>query len=139
MLCALQQQPPRNCGILRGPERSRHAWGYNPLEQRSQRRTYAAIPVEIRGVDAQGQSFEETTEAVEVSRRGLSIHTLRDLPLHSSLTVVLPGRGPVRPGEGPSDFFASAAVVGVRPEGETKRVSLRFVGATLATYTAETA
>jgi hypothetical protein len=54
------------------------------------------------------------------------------------LTVVLPGRGPVRPGEGPSDFFVSAAVVGVRQEGEMNRVSLRFVGATLSTYTAET-
>lgn len=108
------------------------------MEQRRQRRTQAAVPVQIRGVDAQGESFEETTEALEVSRRGLSLHTRRDLPLNSSLTVVLPGRGPVRPGEGPSDFFVSAAVVGVRQEGEMNRVSLRFVGATLSTYTAET-
>jgi hypothetical protein len=108
------------------------------LDQRSQRRTYAAVPVQIRGADAQGESFEETTEALEVSRRGLSLHTRRDLPLHSSLTVVLPGRGPTRPGEGPTDFFATAAVVGVRQEGEMNRVSLRFVGATLSTYTAET-
>jgi hypothetical protein len=108
------------------------------LEQRSQRRTHAAVPVQIRGVDAQGESFEEATEALEVSRRGLSLRTRRDLPLQSSLTVVLPGRGPVRPGEGPSDFFASAAVVRVQPEGEMYRISLRFVGATLSTYTAET-
>jgi hypothetical protein len=108
------------------------------MEHRSQRRTRAAIPVEIRGVDAQGESFEETTEALEVSRRGLSLHTRRDLPLNSPLTVVIPGRGPVRPGAGPSDFFVSAAVVGVRQEGEMNRVSLRFVGATLSTYTAET-
>ena len=107
------------------------------MEHRSQRRTHAAIPIEIRGVDAQGKSFEETTEALEVSRRGLSLHTRRDLLLNSSLTVVIPGRGPVRPGEGPSDFFAGAAVVGVRQEGELNRVSLRFVGATLSTYTAE--
>jgi hypothetical protein len=107
------------------------------MEQRRQRRTQAAVPVQIRGVDAQGESFEETTEALEVSRRGLSLHTRRDLPLNSSLTVVIPGRGPTRPGEGPSDFFASAAVIGVRQEGEMNRVSLRFVGATLSTYTAE--
>jgi hypothetical protein len=107
------------------------------LEQRTQRRTHAAIPVQVRGVDAQGDSFEENTEALEVSRRGLSLYTRRALPLHSSLTVVIPGRGPVRPGEGPSDFFASAAVVGVQKEGEMNRVSLRFVGATLSTYTAE--
>jgi hypothetical protein len=94
--------------------------------------------VQIQGVDARGESFEEATEALEVSRRGLSLRTRRDLPLQSSLTVVLPGRGPVRPGEGPSDFFASAAVVRVQPEGEMYRISLRFVGATLSTYTAET-
>jgi len=108
------------------------------LEHRSQRRTHAAVPVQIRGLDAQGESFEETTEALEVSRRGLSLHTRRDLPLHSSVTVVLPGRGPSRPAEGPSDFFATAAVVGVRQEGEMNRVSLRFIGATLSTYTSET-
>lgn len=108
------------------------------MEQRSQRRTRAAVPVQIQGVDAQGESFEETTEALEVSRRGLSFHTRRDLPLNGALTVVIPGRGPVRPGEGPSDFFATAAVVRVQQEGETHRVSLRFVGATLSTYTSET-
>lgn len=108
------------------------------MEQRRQRRTRAAVPVQIQGVDARGESFEEATEALEVSRRGLSLRTRRDLPLQSSLTVVLPGRGPVRPGEGPSDFFASAAVVRVQPEGEMYRISLRFVGATLSTYTAET-
>lgn len=110
------------------------------MEQRAQRRTHAAIPVQIRGVDAQGESFEEWTEAMEVSRRGLSVLTRRDLPLHTSLTVTIPGRGPSRPGEGPSDFFASASVVRVdKKEGETHRVGIRFVGATLLTYTAETA
>jgi hypothetical protein len=107
------------------------------VEQRSQRRIRAAVPVEIRGVDAQGEAFEEFTEAQDVSRRGLSVLTKRDLPLHTSLTVLLPGRGPVRPGEGPTDFFASAAVVRVEKEGEMNRVAIRFVGATLATYTAE--
>lgn len=108
------------------------------MEQRSQRRTHAAIPVQLRGVDAQGASFEEWNEAVEVSRRGLSVLTRRDLPLHTGLTVTIPGRGPSRPGEGPSDFFASASVVRVDQEGETYRVGIRFVGATLSTYTAET-
>jgi len=108
------------------------------VEQRSQRRIHAAVPVQIRGVDARGEAFEESTEAVEVSRRGLSLLTKRDLPLYSSLTVVLPGRGPSRPGEGPTDFFSTAAVVRVEKEGELNRVSIRFVGATLSTYTAET-
>jgi len=108
------------------------------VEQRSQRRIHAAVPVQIRGVDARGEAFEESTEALEVSRRGLSLLTKRDLPLYSSLTVVIPGLGPSRPGEGPTDFFSTAAVVRVEKEGETYRVSIRFVGATLSTYTAET-
>lgn len=108
------------------------------MEQRSQRRIHAAVPVQIRGVDARGETFEESTEALEVSRRGLSLLTKRDLLLYTSLTVVIPGRGPSRPGEGPTDFFSTAAVVRVEKEGEMNRVSIRFVGATLSTYTAET-
>lgn len=108
------------------------------MEQRSQRRIHAAVPIEVRGVDAQGQAFEESTEALDVSRRGLSFLISRELPALTSLTVVLPGRGPSRPGEGPTDFFSNAVVVRVQKEGELSRVSIRFVGATLAVYTAET-
>jgi hypothetical protein len=108
------------------------------VEQRSQRRIHAAVPVQIRGVDARGEAFEESTEALEVSRRGLSLLTKRELPLFTSLTVVIPGRGPARPGEGAADFFSTAAVVRVEKEGEMNRVGIRFVGATLSTYTAET-
>jgi hypothetical protein len=107
------------------------------VEQRRQRRIHAAVPVQIRGVDARGEAFEESTEALEVSRRGLSLLTKRELPLYSALTVVIPGRGPTRPGEGPTDFFSTAAVVRVDKEGEMNRVGIRFVGATLSTYTAE--
>ncbi len=107
------------------------------MEQRKQRRTEAAVPVHLQGVDAKGESFEESTEATNVSRRGLSLLTRRDLPLYSTLTIVLPGRGPVRPGEGATDFFANAAVVRVEKVGEMNRVGIRFVGATLTTYTAE--
>jgi hypothetical protein len=106
-------------------------------ERRSQRRIEAAVPIHVRGVDDQGQEFEESTEALEVSRRGLSFSTQRELPLFASLTVVIPGRGPTRPGEGATDFFANAAVVRVTKEGETSRVSLRFIGATLPVYTSE--
>jgi PilZ domain len=108
------------------------------LEQRSQRRTHAAVPVELAGVDAQGETFKDWTEAVEVSRRGLSVLTRRDLPVYTTLAVTLPGRGPVRPGEGATDFFANATVVRSEKSGEANRVSIRFIGATLATYTAET-
>ena len=107
-------------------------------QKRSQKRIQAAVPVQIRGVDAQGEAFEETTDAAEVSRRGFSMLTKRNLPVYTSLTVVIPGRGPTRPGEGPTDFFATASVVRVEKEGEIYRVSIRFVGATLSTYTSET-
>lgn len=109
------------------------------MEHRAQHRIHSAVPVQIRGVDARGEAFEEFTEAVEVSRRGLSVLTRRELAVYTSLTVVLPGRGPTRSGEGAADFFATASVVRVSKEGEMNQVSLRFVGATLSTYTAETA
>jgi len=109
-----------------------------PVEQRSQRRIHAAVPIEVRGVDAQGHAFEESTEALDVSRRGLCFLTSRELPAFTNLTVVIPGRGPSRPGEGPTDFFSNAAVVRVTKEGVLNRVSIRFVGATLPVYTAET-
>jgi PilZ domain len=106
-------------------------------EQRSQRRVHAAIPVQISGTDAKGETFEEWIDAEEVSRRGVSVITRRDLPVYTALNVTIPGRGPMRPGEGPTDFNAEASVVRVKKEGETNRVSIRFVGATLAIYTAE--
>ena len=109
------------------------------MEQRRQRRIEAAVPVEIRGVNAQGEPFEESTTALNVSRRGVSILTKQELPLYASLTIVIPGRGPSRPGEGPSDFFATATVVRVEKSGDRNLLGIRFVGATLTTYTAETA
>jgi hypothetical protein len=109
------------------------------VEQRSQRRVHAAIPVQIRGTDAKGDAFEEWFDVEEVSRRGLSVITKRDLPVFTQLSVTIPGRGPTRPGEGPTDFFAEASVVRVKKAGEANLISIRFVGATLAIYTAESA
>lgn len=106
-------------------------------EQRSQRRVQAAIPIQIRGTDARGDEFEEWCDAEEVSRRGLSVKTRRELPVDTNLSVTIPGRGPVRAGEGATDFFSEASVVRVLKEGEMNRISVRFVGATLAIYTAE--
>jgi len=108
------------------------------VDQRSQRRIEAAVPVQIRGVDADGVAFDDSTEALEVSRRGLSLLTKRNLPIFTSVTIVLPGRGPKRPGERPTDFFANASVVRVSKEGEMNLVGIRFIGATLTTYSAET-
>ena len=109
----------------------------NDTGQRSQRRTASAVPVQIRGISVEGEAFEDLTEAIEVSRRGLSLLSKRNLPLFTAVTIVLPGRGPKRPGEGATDFFAHASVVRVVKEGEIYRVGIRFIGSTLTTYTAE--
>lgn len=108
------------------------------VDKRCQRRIEAAIRVQIRGVDADGVAFDDAAEAIEVSRRGLSLLTKRNLPVFTSVTVVLPGRGPKRPGEGSTDFFANATVVRAEKDGEMNLVGIRFIGATLTTYSAET-
>jgi len=106
-------------------------------ERRAQRRVKTAIPIRVRGVDAKGMEFEVSTETVEISRRGLSFLTDRELKTPATLTVVIPGRGPYT-GAGPIDFFSTAAVVRILKEAESYRLSLRFIGATLNTYSAET-
>ncbi len=107
-------------------------------QQRSQRRVEAAIPIRVRGLDAAGQEYDDSTTALEVSRRGLSFLTRRDLPVFSSLTIVIPGLGPTRPDEETTDFFTEATVVGsVKEDEEFYRVGVRFVGATLPMYSAE--
>ena len=107
-------------------------------ERRAQRRLKTAIPIWVRGVDARGTEFEESTETVEISRRGLSFLTDRELKIPATLTVLIPGRGPYHTGAGPIDFFSTAAVVRILKEAESYRLSLRFIGATLNTYSAET-
>jgi len=106
-------------------------------ERRAQRRVKTAIPIRVRGVDAKGTEFEELTETVEISRRGLSFLTDRELKTPATLTVLIPGRGPNTAG-GPIDFFSTAAVVRILKEAQSYRLSLRFIGATLNTYSSET-
>ena len=107
-------------------------------ERRAQKRVKTAMPLRVRGVDAQGIEFEVSAETLEVSRRGLSFLTELELKPLTTVTIVIPGRGPRHAGEGPTDFFSTAAVVGVLKEADSYRVSLRFIGATLTTYSAET-
>jgi hypothetical protein len=108
------------------------------IERRAQRRLKAALPIRVRGVDARGTEFEDSTETVEISRRGLSLLTHRQLEPPATVTVVIPGRGPYQMGVGPVDFFSTAAVIRSLKEAESYRLSLRFLGATLNTYSAET-
>lgn len=106
--------------------------------KRSQRRVEAAIAIRIQGVDSAGINYDEDATALEVSRRGLSFLTKNELATFATLTVTIPGRGPMRPEEGPSDFFTEAIVVrSVKEDEEFYRVGVRFMGATLPMYSAE--
>ena len=107
-------------------------------DRRSQHRVEATIAILVHGVDSAGQMYDETTTAIEVSRRGLSFFTKQELGGCSNLTVLIPGRGPVRAGEGPTDFFTEATVVRIIKENEDFfRVAVRFMGATLTMYCSE--
>ncbi len=107
-------------------------------ERRSQRRVEAAIRIQVRGLDSAGHAYDDSTTALEVSRRGLSFLTKHNLALFATLTVVIPGRGPARPNEGPTDFFAEATVVRcVKEDGEFYCAGVRFRGATLPMYSSE--
>jgi hypothetical protein len=106
--------------------------------KRSQRRVEAAITIQVKGVDALGIAYDDTTTALEVSRRGLSFLSKRDLAIFAALTIVIPGRGPARPGVGASDFFTEATVVRAsKVDEEYFRISVRFIGATLPMYSSE--
>jgi hypothetical protein len=106
--------------------------------KRSQRRVEAAIPIQVRGLDVTGQEYDDSTTALEVSRRGLSFLTKRELAIFATLTVVIPGRGQVRPDQESADFFAEATVVrSVKEDDEFYRVGVRFMGATLPMYSSE--
>lgn len=107
-------------------------------DKRSQRRVEAAVPIQVRGIDDEGNEFNDSTSAIEVSRRGLSFLTTRRIPAYGTLSIVIPGRGPVRPDEGPTDFFTEATVVrSIKEENDSYRISVRFMGATFLMYSAE--
>jgi hypothetical protein len=107
-------------------------------DKRSQRRVESAVPIQVRGLDAEGQEYNHATSAIEVSRRGLSFISKHNVPIFSTLSIVIPGRGPVRPDEGATDFFTEATVIRiVKEESDSYRISVRFIGATFLMYSAE--
>lgn len=107
-------------------------------DRRSQRRVEAAIPIYVRGLDAAGNEYDHATHAVEVSRRGLSFLTPCCLAVFAPLTIIIPGRGPVRDSEGATDFFVEATVVRcVKEDKDSYRIGVRFRGATLPMYSSE--
>jgi hypothetical protein len=107
-------------------------------DKRSQHRVEAAIAIRVHGVDSAGHTYDDFTTALEVSRRGLSFLTKHKLEVPANLTVLIPGRGPVRAGDGPTDFFTEATVVrSIKEDENFFRVAVRFMGATLTMYCSE--
>jgi hypothetical protein len=107
-------------------------------DKRTQPRVEAAIPIHVKGVDSLGLAFDDAASALEVSRRGLSFLSKHDMSVFAMLTIIIPGRGPVRPNVGATDFFTEATVVrSVKVDEEFYRISVRFMGATLPMYSAE--
>lgn len=107
-------------------------------EKRIQHRVEAAIAIRVHGVDSAGLTYDDSTTALEVSRRGLSFLTRHSLEISANLTVLIPGRGPTRADEGPTDFFTEATVVrSIKEDENFFRVAVRFVGATLTMYCSE--
>ncbi len=107
-------------------------------DRRVQRRVEAALAIRVQGVDSAGQPYDDDSTAIEVSRRGLSFLTARELTLFTIVTIIIPGRGPSRAGQGSSDFFTEAAVVRCSKDQEGyNRVGVRFLGANLTIYSAE--
>lgn len=108
------------------------------LDRRGQGRVEAGIAIRVQGVDSAGQPYDDPTTALEVSRRGLSFRTKHDLAILATLTVTIPGRGPMRPGLGPTDFFTEATVVhSVKEDEGFYTLGVRFMGATFTMYSPE--
>lgn len=107
-------------------------------DRRVQRRVEAALAIRVQGVDSAGEAYNDDVTALEVSRRGLSFLTPRELALFTIVTIIIAGRGPARAGQGPTDFFTEAAVVRCSKDQEgVNRVGVRFLGASLPMYSPE--
>lgn len=105
-------------------------------ERRRQRRIHVALPITIRGVDANGVPFEEIIECYDVSRGGASFVTLQRLEMGAEMEVTIPRRIPGR--EEVTDFLTTGAVVRLiqNPDG-TRQVGLKFIGPQFPTYVPE--
>ncbi len=58
-------------------------------ERRTQRRVTAGLPIIVRGSDAGGQRYEESTTSFDVSRTGLSFVTTREIAVGDELEILI--------------------------------------------------
>ena len=94
----------------------------------------------MRGQDAHGVAFEDTTTSFNVSREGASFITARELAVGQQLELIIPRRPLAREGGGRADFETTAEVRRVVPKksGEWE-VGVHFTGPRLRTYIPESA
>jgi hypothetical protein len=59
-------------------------------ERRLDRRVKVHLPMEIRGTDGSGQPFLETTQSVNVSRRGAAFILRREIDRGANLEIRIP-------------------------------------------------
>lgn len=58
-----------------------------PSFRRRSQRIPLAMPVEVSGRDASGDSFRFTTTATNLNRNGATLHVNRDLPIDSEIVL----------------------------------------------------
>ena len=109
-------------------------------EQRRSRRLEVTLPLLVRGRDAYGAAFEDSTASYNLSREGASFITRRELVLGQSLEFIIPHR-PLPHETTPRPDFETTGEVRrliARSEGEWE-VGVQFTGPRLRTYMPETA
>jgi PilZ domain len=65
----------------------------NTVAKRSERRISVRLPLQIRGRDARGISFEEDTASENLCRNGAAFRSRFDVAIGSSLEIRIPSQG----------------------------------------------
>ncbi len=108
--------------------------------RRRDRRLEVALPLLVRGRDAYGAAFEDSTSSYNLSREGASFVTRRELALGQSLEFIIPHRSLPHETTPRPDFETTGEVRRLisKSEGEWE-VGVQFTGPRLRTWMPETA
>ncbi len=109
-------------------------------EQRRTRRLEVALPLVVRGRDAYGAAFEDSTSSYNLSREGASFVTRRELAIGQPLEFIIPHRPLPHEVSPRPDFETTGEVRRLvsRTEGEWE-VGVQFTGPRLRTWMPESA
>src|SRR5574341_361596 len=114
--------------------------GRPTAEQRRNRRLEVALPLLVRGRDAYGAVFEDSTSSYNLSREGASFVTRRELVVGQSLEFIIPHRPLPHETSPRPDFETTGEVRRLisKSEGEWE-VGVEFTGPRLRTWMPQTA